>query len=185
MKSNWIKKVKTEICWLTKSENIHALAAVYLVVGATILGIIWSVNYAIKDDPKNKTKIEKTGYFESITEGYRVMTITLTNGETYQVSHYVSGSSAFNKKRFVREAEYGDELHLTIFQEDEKQRYIYQLELNGEEYLSYHRGFQLAREQNIFMVFICIVMFIFSMVLLVTEYLKLRRSRGEIDDIQK
>ena len=115
MKSNWIKKVKTEICWLTKSENIHALAVIYLMVGATILGIIWSVNFAMIDDPKNKTKIEKTGYFESITDGNRVITITLTNGETYHVSLYVSGSSAFDKKRFMREVEYGDELHLTIF----------------------------------------------------------------------
>ena len=80
----------------------------------------------------------------------------------------------------MREAEYGDELHLTIFQEDEKQRYIYQLELNGEEYLSYHLGFQLAREQNIF-----IVMFIFCLVLLVNVYLKIRISRVVIDDIQK
>ncbi|WP_289782672.1 hypothetical protein [Thomasclavelia cocleata] len=184
MKSNWIKKVKTEICWLTKSENIHALAVIYLMVGATILGIIWSVNFAMIDDPKNKTKIEKTGYFESITDGNRVITITLTNGETYHVSLYVSGSSAFDKKRFMREVEYGDELHLTIFQEDEM-RYIYQLELNGEEYLSYKRGFQLAREQNIFMVFISIMLFIFSIVFLVIEYLKLRRSKGDIEDIQK
>ena len=156
MKSNWIKKVKTEICWLTKSENIHALAVIYLMVGATILGIIWSVNFAMIDDPKNKTKIEKTGYFESITDGNRVITITLTNGETYHVSLYVSGSSAFDKKRF-----------------------------NGEEYLSYKRGFQLAREQNIFMVFISIMLFIFSIVFLVIEYLKLRRSKGDIEDIQK
>jgi len=82
------------------------------------------------------------------------------------------------------EIEYGDELHLTIFQEDEM-RYIYQLELNGEEYLSYKRGFQLAREQNIFMVFISIMLFIFSIVFLVIEYLKLRRSKGDIEDIQK
>ena len=64
-------------------------------------------------------------------------------------------------------------------------RYIYQLELNGEEYLSYKRGFQLAREQNIFMVFISIMLFIFSIVFLVIEYLKLRRSKGDIEDIQK
>lgn len=184
MKSNWIKKVKTEICWLTKSENIHALAVIYLMVGATIFGMIWSVNFAIKEDPKYKTKIEKTGYFESITGG-RTVTIILTNGELLYASPFVcSHTTDFKRVKFKREVEYGDELHFTIFQED-KMEYIYQLECNGEEYLSYQRGFQLAREQNIFLVFIWIMFFVFSMFLLVAEYLKLRRNKGDIVDIQK
>lgn len=184
MKSNWIKKVKTEICWLTKRETLHALAGTYLIVGATIFGLIWSTNFAIKEDPKYKTKIEKTGYFQSISDGNGIITITLTDGEIFHISTYVCSYANFNKRRFVREVEYGDELHLTIFQEDEM-RYIHQLELNGEEYLSYQRGFQLAREQNIFLVFIWIMFFVFSMFLLVVEYLKLRRNKGDIEDIQK
>lgn len=184
MKSNWIKKVKTEICWLTKRETLHALAGTYLIVGAAIFGIIWSVNFAIKEDPKNKTKIEKTGYFESITGG-RTVTIILTNGELLYASPFVcSHTTDFKRMKFEREVEYGDELHFTIFQED-KMEYIYQLECNGEEYLSYKRGFQLAREENMFMVFMCIMFLVFSIFLLVTEYLKLRRNKGDIGDIQK
>ena len=175
MISVWFKKIKTEICWLTKRESLHALAGAYLVVGATILGMIWSVNLAIKEDPENKTKIERTGYFESIGTGGKSVRIILTNGEIYRISHCVSGSSSFDLKKFEREAAYGDELHITTFQEDEM-RYIYQLECNGEEYLSYKRGFQLAREENMFMVFMYIMFFVFSMFLLVTEYLKLRQN---------
>lgn len=175
MKSNWLKKIKTEICWLTKRESLHALAGTYLVVGATILGIIWSVNLAIKEDPENKTKIEITGYFQSITDGNGVITVTLTDGEIFYISTYVCSHADFNKRKFTREAAYGDELHITIFQED-KRRYIHQLERNGEEYLSYEDGFRLAREENMFMVFISTILFIFSVVLLVTEYLKLRQN---------
>lgn len=175
MISMWFKKIKTEICWLTKRESLHALAGAYLVVGATILGMIWSVNLAIKEDPENKTKIERTGYFESIGSGGRSVRIILSDGETYRISPHVCGSSAFNLKKFEREVEYGDELHLAVFQEDEM-RYIYQLERNGEEYLSYEDGFRLAREENMFMVFMSTILFIFSVVLLVTEYLKLRQN---------
>lgn len=161
-----------------KSDKKYSVVMLFGVTLYFIFILFRNIDSVIEESTGNRAKAERTGYYESSYEGYRKYIIRLINGEEYRVPGdvFISGSF-FDKDRFAKEVEYGDELHFVMLEGDEE-GVIYQLESNDNVYYTYKQTIGAMRRNAVYVICgniaICLLGIGFLTMSLI-DYAKLKR----------
>lgn len=159
-----------------KKRTRNELILLFIFYLIYLLFSFHSINDLKNEQFQEGKKLEITGYFKKIESAYKdKMIITLTNEDQYSIDSfmYLSKAPVFQIDEFVHEVKYGDRLCFVVLENDKsKKPFIYQLECNGKEYISYSAAMNEIQRNNKGGVLVFIIMDVIVGALLVFDLIK-------------
>lgn len=159
-----------------KKRTRNELIVLFILYLIFLLFSFYSINDLKNEQFQGEKKLEITGYFKEIRSTFQdKVIITLTNEDQYSISRimYHSKTPVFQIDKFVREVKYGDKLCFVVLDNNKsKKPFIYQLECNGKEYISYSAAMNEIQRNNEGGVLVFIIMDVIVGALLVFDLIK-------------